>query len=182
MLKLNLLPALSVYPEQVSSYLIALREQVPDSFPIAAYPADLYADWLKQVQEIAKPDNSSTGVPTDTFLAVRSEDGQVVGSIELRHYLNDHLRILGGHVGYFVLPSERGKGYATQMLSRVLQEASALGLTEVLLTCGVDNIPSQKVIEKCGGVRESREPISYENEKYYKYWIDLLKSWRTYGN
>ena len=58
---------------------------------------------------------------TDAFFAA---DGtkEIVGVIDLRHSLNDFLKDLG-HCGYSVRPSQRQKGYARQMLARVLEEA-----------------------------------------------------------
>src|SRR6185312_1559226 len=56
-----------------------------------------------------------------------------------------------GHIGYAVVPSKRGRGYATQALAQLLPEARKEGLTHVELTTDTDNIPSQKVISANGG-------------------------------
>ena len=89
-----------------------------------------------------------------------------VGIAKLRHYLHDGLREVGGHIGYGVAPAFRGKGYATEMLSLVLQKAAEMGIEKVLLTVMKANVASQRVMEKCGGVREKQK-----NSLYY-YWID----------
>jgi predicted acetyltransferase len=57
-----------------------------------------------------------------------------------------------GHIGYAVVPSKRGRGYATRALALLLPEARKEGLTYVELTTDADNLPSQKVIAKNGGV------------------------------
>ena len=51
-----------------------------------------------------------TTVPSHMYLAVRKRDDKVVGVIDLRHHI-DHpiLGMWGGHCGYSVRPSERGK-------------------------------------------------------------------------
>ena len=51
-------------------------------------------------------------VPSTTYFAVRESDNRLVGVIDLRHHI-DHpiLGTWGGHCGYTVRPSERGKGY-----------------------------------------------------------------------
>ena len=41
----------------------------------------------------------------------------LVGAINIRHYLNDHLLKFGGHIGDGVRPSERRKGIATRMIA-----------------------------------------------------------------
>jgi len=71
--------------------------------------------------------------------------------------------LYGGHIGYGIRPSERQKGYATTGLQLALEEARKRGLDQVLLTCGVDNLASRRVILANGGqeieptVRNGRE-------------------------
>ncbi|RFU86741.1 GNAT family N-acetyltransferase [Streptomyces triticagri] len=82
-------------------------------------------------------------------------DGETfLGRIQVRHRLTAFLRDFGGHIGYGVRPAARRRGHARAMLRDVLPYARALGLDEVLVTCDVDNTPSRKVIEGCGGVLE----------------------------
>ena len=131
-------------------------------------------DWLSEVarykkQETVPPDR----VPATQYLYVRESDGKVVGVIQIRHYLNELLAKYGGHIGYSVAPSERRKGYATQMLTLVLEECREMGLDRVLITCVQGNEGSRRTILKCGGVFES---LIYESEKdryLERYWIDL---------
>lgn len=134
---------------------------------------ETYADWLLLVKECEKPENTLLGVRADTYLAVRTSDARVVGCIELRHTLNDALTVIGGHIGYSISPKERRKGYATEMLQLVLDEARKAGMDKVLLTCDTENVASCKTIEGCGGRLEREEPFLYKGEPYYKYWIVL---------
>lgn len=111
----------------------------------------LYDEWLKSLKEGVNP----KWVPFSTFFAVREIDDRIVGMICVRHTINDSLREYGGHIGYGVRPTERGKGYATEMLSQALQYSrDVIGLDDVILTCSKENIGSQKVILKNGGVLE----------------------------
>ena len=132
-----------------------------------------YEDWLWLVKECEKPDNTLLGVRASTYFAVRKSDEKVVGCIELRHTLNESLAVIGGHIGYSVVPLERRKGYATKMLELVLLEAKKAGVDKVLLTCDIDNVASCKTIEKCGGKREQETTFVLDGETYFKYWIEL---------
>lgn len=131
-----------------------------------------YTDWINLVKECEKPNNKLLGVQASTYFAI-DENEKIVGCIELRHSINENLATIGGHIGYSVCPSERRKGYATNMLKLVLEEARRLGLEKVLLTCDADNIASRKTIVKNGGVLEREAPYFYLDEQYYKFWIYL---------
>jgi Predicted acetyltransferase len=92
-------------------------------------------------------------VPQSTFWMVRAGE-RILGCSRVRHELNAFLRHQGGHIGYDVRPSERGKGYSTRLLRLTLQKARALGLDEVLITADEANPASWKAIERNGGRRE----------------------------
>lgn len=83
------------------------------------------------------------------------EGDEYLGSIALRHELDDWLRSFGGHIGYGVRPSARGRGLASAALAQMLDTAAERGLPEVMLTCDVENPASRRVIERSGGRYEA---------------------------
>ena len=89
-------------------------------------------------------------VPSDVFLAVREPDGRVVGIIDFRRRLSDFLLRYGGSIGYTVRPTERRKGYASEMLRLLLAKCREAGETRVLLTCDRGNEASRRAILKAG--------------------------------
>jgi len=112
-------------------------------------------------------------VPAHTFWLVRNER-TILGVLNLRHSLTSFLELEGGHIGYSVRPSERGKGYATRMLAMALDEARRLGMKRVLITCDQRNIASARVIQK-NGARLENEVASHlpGREVTQRYWIEL---------
>ncbi|MDD3336588.1 MAG: GNAT family N-acetyltransferase [Eubacteriales bacterium] len=106
-------------------------------------------------------------VPASTYLAYAGE--RLVGMIDLRHRLNEHLLNFGGHIGYSVRKSERRKGYATEMLRLVLPYAWQLGLDRVLITCNQQNEGSRRTILQNGGVLENEVPRA--DGITQRYWI-----------
>lgn len=110
-------------------------------------------------------------MPATTYFTVRKVDNKIVGSIQLRHELNDVLRNSGGNIGYGICPSERGKGYGAKQLSLVLDKARELGIPRVMISCDKTNIASAKTAVKNGGKLECE---SFDNERLVQiYWIDL---------
>ena len=96
-------------------------------------------------------------VPHTTFWLV--ENGEIVGVSSLRHRMTDRLKRLGGHIGFGVRPSARGRGVAKELLGRTLREAGQLGISEVLVICLKDNIASSRVIRANGGRLESEYSV-----------------------
>jgi predicted acetyltransferase len=135
------------------------------------------ADFHEAVQaarDHARGRNLPAGwVPAHTLWLVRA-GRTLVGMINLRHALTPYLSAEGGHIGYSVRPTERGKGYATRMLAMTLEKARTLGLERVLLTCDKHNAASARVIRKCGGVLEDEVPsVQAGGAVTKRYWIDL---------
>ena len=100
-----------------------------------------------------------------------AEDDTYLGAITLRHALNDFLLRAGGHIGYGLRPSARGRGIAAWALRSVLPHARALGLERVLITCNDSNLASARTIENSGGVLEDIRETELGSTR--RYWITL---------
>jgi predicted acetyltransferase len=79
------------------------------------------------------------------------EGSVYIGTVIIRHRLTPVLRKNGGHIGFHVVPRERCRGYAKQMLGEALKFCGHLGLNEIVITCDVTNAASRRVIEANGG-------------------------------
>lgn len=108
-------------------------------------------------------------VCASTFVII--DQGQLVGFSNLRHELNENLKIRGGHIGYHVRPNFWNKGYGSALLKNTLVEAKKIHLKRVLLTVNEVNPHSIRIIEKFGGELEKIKDVGGLQKRYY--WIDL---------
>lgn len=136
-----------------------------------------YPQWIEQIHNNIKGENINPAwVPASTFFGIRERDGKIVGIIDIRHTLNEVLREYGGHIGFGIRPSERKKGYASQMLEAGLEYSrDKLHLEKVMLACYKENEASRNTILKYGGKLE-REFIHTDQKTVQVFWIHLLES------
>ena len=128
--------------------------------------------WFEELKKRSCEDTVPKGlVPSSTYLGIREKDNYIVGMIDIRHYLNEYLTQVGGHIGYGVRKTERNKGYAKQMLKLALEKCKELKIKKVLITCDEDNIASEKVILSANAKLEDIRNVDGENKK--RFWIDL---------
>ena len=126
-----------------------------------------YEEWLKNNQNHEMGINLPEGWVPDIQLVAFSRDRQAVGFLNLRLRLRDFLLEEGGHIGYSIRPSERGKGYAKESLQQGLQIAKEKNIKRALVTCSTENPASRAVILANGG---ELEDVRNSTERY---WIEL---------
>lgn len=110
-------------------------------------------------------------IPATTYWLM---DGDTfIGETTIRHQLTEHLRNVGGQIGYWIRPSRRKQGYGTQILRLALQKAKRLGLERIVITCDETNTGSRKIIEANGGIFERAQDMGVKNPKKLLFWIEL---------
>ena len=125
-----------------------------------------YKQWLigKQVESEQEGIVDGWKVPSTTYWLY--VDGVPVGFGNVRIYLTEALKKVGGNIGYVIASPFRGKGYGKELLKLLLTKAKEAGIERALLTIRKDNIASQAVAYSNGGVLTETA-----DERVY-FWID----------
>lgn len=134
--------------------------------------AETFEEWYRAFCDNLKEETVRDGlVSATTYMAISTNDGRLIGMIDIRHRLNDYLLNFGGHIGYSIRESERQQGYATEMLALSLTECVKLNIKKVLITCDKNNVASAKTIISNDGKLENE--IAEGNGITQRYWITL---------
>ena len=114
---------------------------------------DRYEEWLQKTEMRNTMQPTEERVPARTYFLVREDDGRIIGMINIRLALNQRLSKYGGHIGYSIRPTERGKGYNNVNLYLGLKVCNRYGIKTVFMDADLDNPASWKTMEAFGGVR-----------------------------
>lgn len=143
-----------------------------DRYRLALEDFDAY---LARVYRFRDPAQVPAGWVPGTEFWLQGDAGEIVACVRLRFWLSPALELEGGHIGYDVRPSSRGRGYGTAALRLALPEALRRGIERVRLTADADNLPSIKIIERNGGVLAGEATSERTGKPIKQYWIELSR-------
>ncbi len=104
-------------------------------------------------------------VETIYFDILSNQPFRKIGYCDLRMGMNPELRILG-QVGYHINEKYRGHHYALKACRLLFECAKEAGMSELLITCNPDNIPSRKTLEALGGKLEEITAVPEDHVCY----------------
>lgn len=132
--------------------------------------AKAFFDW--QLSNYEKMDIVTGAICLGVF---EKKTGDIVGQVAAQKHDDLH----EPELGYGILPFARGKGYAKEAAKVTLEWIEKrYDIPYIIGTVGIDNIPSQKVLEYCGFqfIDERNLLVHITDEqhdfKYYRYYID----------
>lgn len=142
------------YAEEITAYreeMLAAESSFDGCLSLKRMPDP--KEYVEYCMEWANPSRilKENGARGTVLLCIRKEDNKMVGCMQVHHVLNEQMRTITGHVGYSVRPSERRKGYATQMLAKAKDYLSSFEFSEIGVSCLPENEASRRTILANGG-------------------------------
>lgn len=164
---------MEMYEEYMNSQLIQGIDRFEGIRDFEELEKMTYENWLNDLEKNKYEENlPSEYSPHTLYLAINDKE-EIVGAIGIRWKQVPILMTYGGLIGYSIRPSQRGKGYASQMLKLALEKFKKTDIENILITCKDFNIASKKVIEKNGGIYENTYKNNDDGYNYLRYWIKL---------
>lgn len=132
----------------VESDLEALARLNADPYVMRHFPAPLSREESRDLLWRLQAHFSSRGY---TYYATELlSTGEVIGFIGLKHQEFEGPFTPATDIGWRLLKETWGKGYATEGARRCLEHAFALGLDRVVSYCPVQNVASERIMQKVG--------------------------------
>ncbi len=166
------------YWSQVQKAVTSLLENRGEYDPVVAcqlIEAVSFESYDKQCADAREGKGLKAGYVPHTILWLIDDAEEFAGIFDVRHYLTEDLLKIGGHIAYYVVPSKRRKGYASQGLDLCLGYAfETLKLDKVLIHCSEKNEASWRTM--CGAVRRfggfSVPSFEYEGKIKKGVWVN----------
>lgn len=164
------------YAEEISAYreeMLEAESSFDGCFSMKRMPNP--KEYVDYCTEFANPGRvlDENGARGTVLLCIRKADNRMVGCMQVHHVLNRQMRDITGHVGYSVRPSERRKGYATQMLAKAKDYLSSFGFPEICVSCLPENEASRRTILANGGEYIETVYLEADNVNLERYFIRL---------
>ncbi|MGL5379172.1 GNAT family N-acetyltransferase [Clostridium sp.] len=174
MSKINLVLPNLIYKTQylnmVEEYKLDIKKTGFDIF-IPISNNNTFEDDIEKLHLTSQGINLPQGWVPESVFWLLNKDSNIIGVISIRHNLTPNLKFRGGHIAYYIVPSQRKKGYATKMLKLALNECKKLNITKALITCSKSNIASAKTIINNGGIIHSEDTLN--GDVFQRYWITI---------
>ena len=129
-----------------------------------------FTEWVEKIHSNAIDGDEQWG---KSLRYLCFDESTLVGLLSIRYNLPERLTEIYGDIGYGVRPSERNKGYASEMVRYALAVCKEQGMNQVILGCFKDNLASASTIRKNGGIL-LRENDNYQAGRISQYYLIRL--------
>lgn len=124
--------------------------------------------WYKIVSMLDQEEKLKKGqVGCSCYLVFRKSDDFLIGIFDIRHSLNYKDGNILGHIGVDIRPSERRKGYYSDILKLAVEECKNFSINPIIISCAYDNLFSMKGIHRVFG--DYKEMIPLDGTYFYVY-------------
>ncbi len=103
---------------------------------------------------------------------IRDAAGHVVGLIRMNPRINAQLLERGGHLGYYIAPAFRNRGYGKDCLRLALEDLRTKDVERALVTVESSNTVSLRLVASLGGRLEDERVDAETGCAYRRFWLE----------
>lgn len=168
----NLIKPTIFYKKKYLEYLKEWKEE-----PIIPVVSDLrgrrFETLLKELYQIEHEIHVRRGYYPDSSYLVIDDQDDIIGFVNIRHYLNDTLLNARGHISFGIKPSKRSIETSKAILELSVTEARQMGIKNLKLVCVKTDDDMCEFIENIGGKLESEGYNDIDHYSIKRYLINL---------
>ena len=128
-------------------------------------------EWLDFCVHIATSPPLSDDFAVQTNYWITDDNGFVVGLVRIFPRINKALLNKGGHLGYYVTPAHRRKGYGKAAIRLALDKLRSKGVKRALVTVESNNTVSLSLVKALGGVKEDERIDDETGQAFCRFWL-----------
>ena len=139
--------------DKVYDFLSTLKEENGFGNPLYGCPREGFEKQLEKLLRQARGEDLPEGYVPCTVYLLWNEEDLPVGCFHFRQHLCPFLRTRSGHIGYSIREGYRGRGYATEGLRLMIEEAKrTVPEPELLIGANKSNAASLAVQRRNGAL------------------------------
>ena len=157
------------YKELYDEFINNNSDLVPDVLELKCDNEEDYDKILKELENRKNGNHADADWYFDGHYYMAYDEDRLVGLGCIRNNLTPKAEEVWGHIAAGVRPSERKKGYATQMVELLLDEAGKLGIEDAILCHYEQNQISPKILSRLGIELLNKTTSEYSGKTIYRY-------------
>lgn len=160
------------YKKKYLEYLKEWKEE-----PIIPVVSDLrgrrFETLLKEIYQLEHEIHVPKGYFPDASYLVIDQQDEIIGFVNIRHYLNHILLNARGHVSIGIKPSKRNVETSKKILKLSIEEAKQIGIKQLKFVCKKTDDGMCEFIESIGGKFDSEGYNDIDQYPIQRYLINL---------
>lgn len=128
---------------------------------------------LKEIYEIEHENNLPKGYYPDANYFFIDEKDDIIGFVNIRHYLSNILLNVRGNISYGIRPSDRNPETIEKLIKLSLKEAKSIGIKKLKFICPKTDSYLCNLILDMNGIFESEDFNEVDRYHIQRYWINL---------
>ena len=157
------------YIELYNEFIETNSDLVPDILELECNNEEDYNIILKEIENRKNGNHSDIEWYKDGHYYLVYDNNELVGLGCIRNNLTEKSYNIWGHIACGIRPSKRNKGYGTEVVRLLVEQAKKMKIEEVILCHYIENKISPKILKKIGATLTNKLVSPETNKVIFRY-------------